>query len=41
MDSTATSLCMDNKLPMLVFDITEPGNISRVLKGEKVGTTVH
>jgi uridylate kinase len=41
MDSTATSLCMDNHLPMLVFDITAPGNISRVLKGEKVGTTVH
>ena len=40
MDSTATSLCMDNKLPILVFDITEPGNISRILKGENIGTTV-
>lgn len=40
MDSTATSLCMDNHLPMLVFDLTVPGNISRVLRGEKVGTTV-
>ncbi|MEG0070660.1 MAG: UMP kinase [Raoultibacter sp.] len=40
MDSTATSLCMDNHMPMLVFDLTVPGNISRVLKGENVGTTV-
>ncbi|MCI7505732.1 MAG: UMP kinase [Coriobacteriaceae bacterium] len=40
MDSTATSLCMDNKMPILVFDLTVNGNISRVLKGENVGTTV-
>ena len=40
MDSTATSLCMDNNLPMLVFDLMVPGNIARVLKGENVGTTV-
>lgn len=40
MDSTATSLCMDNNLPILVFDMTVPGNIARVLKGENVGTTV-
>ena len=40
MDSTATSLCMDNNLPILVFDMTVPGNIARVLKGEDVGTTV-
>ncbi|MEG0072338.1 MAG: UMP kinase [Raoultibacter sp.] len=40
MDSTATSLCMDNHMPMLVFDLTVPGNISRVLRGENVGTTV-
>ena len=40
MDTTATSLCMDNKMPMLVFDITQPDNISRVLKGENVGTIV-
>ena len=40
MDSTATSLCMDNKMPILVFDLTANGNISRVLKGENVGTTV-
>ncbi len=40
MDSTATSLCMDNNVPMIVFDLTVPGNISRALKGEAVGTTV-
>ena len=40
MDSTATSLCMDNKIPMIVFDLTVKGNISRALKGEAVGTTV-
>lgn len=40
MDSTATSLCMDNSLPMLVFDLTVPGNISRALKGENIGTTI-
>lgn len=40
MDSTATSLCMDNHVPMIVFDLTEKGNISRALKGENVGTTV-
>lgn len=40
MDSTATSLCMDNNLPILVFDLTVPGNISRILKGENIGTTV-
>ena len=40
MDSTATSLCMDNHMPMIVFDLTVEGNISRALKGENVGTTV-
>ncbi|MCL1799438.1 MAG: UMP kinase [Eggerthellaceae bacterium] len=40
MDSAATSLCMDNDLPMIVFDLTVPGNIARVLRGENVGTTV-
>ena len=40
MDSTATSLCMDNHLPMIVFDLTVKGNISRALQGENVGTTV-
>lgn len=40
MDTTATALCMDNDLPILVFDITEPGNIARALKGDAVCTTV-
>ncbi|MGI6104679.1 MAG: UMP kinase [Raoultibacter sp.] len=40
MDSTATSLCMDNNLPMIVFDLTASGNIARALRGEKVGTMV-
>jgi uridylate kinase len=40
MDATATSLCMDNDMPMIVFDLTVRGNIARALKGEPVGTTV-
>jgi uridylate kinase len=40
MDSTAISLCMDNKLPIVVFNLLEPGNIRRVVLGEAVGTTV-
>jgi uridylate kinase len=40
MDSTAVSLCMDNSLPILVFDLTRPGNIRRVVLGERVGSTV-
>ncbi len=40
MDSTAISLCMDNKLPIVVFQLTQPGNIRRVLQGEPIGTTV-
>ena len=40
MDTTATSLCMDNSLPMIVFDLTVPGNIKRALQGEAVGTVV-
>lgn len=40
MDSTAISLCMDNKLPILTFNLMEPGNIARVLCGEKIGTLV-
>ncbi|MUG45590.1 UMP kinase [Paenibacillus woosongensis] len=40
MDSTASSLCMDNDIPLIVFAITEQGNIKRVVLGEKIGTTV-
>lgn len=40
MDSTATSLCMDNDLPILVFDLTTSGNIKRVVCGDQIGTVV-
>ncbi|WP_178021848.1 UMP kinase [uncultured Paenibacillus sp.] len=40
MDSTASSLCMDNDIPLIVFAITEQGNIKRVVLGEKIGTIV-
>ncbi len=40
MDSTATSLCMDNNIPILVFGLDDPENIIRVLEGEKIGTIV-
>ena len=40
MDSTSVSLCMDNKLPMVVFNIRERNSIKRVLLGEKLGTVV-
>ena len=40
MDSTAISLCMDNKLPILTFNMNKPGNISKVILGEEIGTLV-
>lgn len=40
MDSTAITFCMDNELPIVVFDVMTPGNIERVLSGETIGTTV-
>jgi len=40
MDATAISLCMDNKLPIVVFNLREPGNVRRVVMGEAIGTTV-
>ena len=40
MDATAISLCMDNKLPIVVFNLRDAGNIRRVVLGEAVGTTV-
>ncbi|MGM8364107.1 UMP kinase [Virgibacillus sp. W0181] len=40
MDSTASSLCMDNDIPLIVFSITEEGNIKRVVQGEILGTTI-
>ena len=41
MDATAISLCMDNKLPIVVFDMQVEGNIKRALSGEPIGTLVH
>jgi len=41
MDSTATSLCMDNDIPILVFGLDDPENIVRAVNGEKLGTLVH
>ncbi len=40
MDSTAASLCMDNKIPLIVFDLNEEGNIKRAIFGEKIGTYI-
>jgi uridylate kinase len=40
MDSTAISLCMDNEMSIYVFNMTKPGNIKRILLGEKIGTLV-
>ncbi|MBP3596463.1 MAG: UMP kinase [Clostridia bacterium] len=40
MDSTATSLCKDNNIPLQVFAISDPENIVRIIKGEKIGTVV-
>ena len=41
MDATAISLCMENKLPIIVFNLREEGNIRRVVNGEPIGTLVH
>ena len=41
MDSTATSMAMDNDIPVIVFALADPQNIARVLRGEKIGTLVH
>lgn len=41
MDATAISLCMENKKPLVVFNMNKPGNILRVVKGEKVGTNIY
>jgi uridylate kinase len=40
MDSTASTLCMENDIPLVVFSITEEGNIKRVVQGETIGTTI-
>ena len=40
MDATAISLCMDNKLPIIVLNLFKEGNIKKVILGEKIGTIV-
>ena len=40
MDSTATALCKDNNIPLVVFGISDPNNIVKAVKGEKIGTIV-
>ncbi|RKQ37511.1 UMP kinase [Oceanobacillus halophilus] len=40
MDSTASSLCMDNDIPLIVFSITEEGNIKKVVQGDNIGTVI-
>ena len=40
MDSTATSLCMDNNIPIRVFGLDQPENIKKVIMGEQIGTLV-
>ena len=40
MDATAISLCRENKLPIVVFNLTQPGNVVKVLRGESIGTVV-
>ncbi len=40
MDTTAASLCMENKIPIIVFDLTKPGNIKKAVEGKEVGTLV-
>lgn len=41
MDLTATTMCKENKMPIIVFDMDTPGNLKKVLTGEKIGTLVH
>jgi uridylate kinase len=41
MDLTAITLCMERKIPLVVFNLKQPGNIARVLRGERVGTTIN
>ena len=40
MDATAISLCMDNRLPIVVFNLRTPGNIKRAISGEAIGSLV-
>ena len=41
MDQTAYALCSDGHMPIIVFDMNQSGNLTKLIKGEKVGTLVH
>ena len=41
MDMTAFTLCQENKLPIIVFNMNEPGNLKKVVAGGEIGTLVH
>ena len=41
MDMTAITLCKENKLPIIVFDMNKPGNFMKIAQGEPIGTLVH
>jgi uridylate kinase len=41
MDITATAMCMENKMPVVVFDMDTPGNLQRVINGDPIGTVVY
>jgi uridylate kinase len=41
MDNTAITMCMDNNLPIIVFDLMQEGNIEKVVLGEEIGTLVY
>ena len=41
MDMTAFTLCQENKLPIIVFDMNKPGNLAKIIQGDKIGTLVH
>jgi len=41
MDSTAFTLCRDNNMPVIVFDMNKPGNLNKLIDGEKIGTLVN
>ena len=41
MDPTSVTLCMENRLPIVVFDLMTPGNLRSILEGERIGTLVH
>ena len=41
MDLTATTMCKENNLPIVVFNMDKPGNLGKLIKGEKIGTLVY